>query len=173
MEKEKRKAVFFDRDGVLNGVLTDREGVRSPRTLGEFKLADGAGEVLQETKRRGYVNIVITNQPEVKRGLLDAGELEKMHKLLASRLAPDDIFVCLHGDEDNCACRKPRPGMLLDAGEKWNIDLSKSFVVGDTWRDIEAGRSAGCKTILIDADYNKDVHPDARVGSLGEMLNIV
>jgi D-glycero-D-manno-heptose 1,7-bisphosphate phosphatase len=91
--------------------------------------------------------------------------------MLRKRLPLDDIFVCCHTDEDNCNCRKPMPGMLLEAARKYNIELAASFMVGDRWRDVEAGYNAGCKTILIDYGYSEkppDHEPDLRVSSLRE-----
>lgn len=168
-----QRAIFFDRDGVLNDVIVDGEGIRSPRALGEFRIKEGAREVVQRVKERGYLAIVVTNQPEVKRNLLDKDELDCMHAALKKELGVDDVLVCLHDNDDGCACRKPKPGMLLDAARKWNIDLSQSFIVGDTWRDVGAGEAAGVKTILIDADYNQASGADYRVGALGEILAIV
>jgi D-glycero-D-manno-heptose 1,7-bisphosphate phosphatase len=166
------KAVFLDRDGVVNEVLFDATGYRhSPRVLEDFRFTEGIGEVLSELARRGYLMILVTNQPEVSRGLLPAEELERIHGYIRETLPLTDVFVCLHDNEDKCLCRKPLPGMILAAAEKWSIDLSNSFMVGDTKGDIEAGRSAGCRTLLIDTTYNKDVEPDARLLTVEEILH--
>jgi D-glycero-D-manno-heptose 1,7-bisphosphate phosphatase len=115
--------------------------------------------------------LVVTNQPDVGRGKQPRETLEVLHRMLRKRLPLDDIFVCCHTDEDNCNCRKPMPGMLLEAARKYNIELAASFMVGDRWRDVEAGYNAGCKTILIDYGYSEkppDHEPDLRVSSLRE-----
>ena len=117
--------------------------------------------------------IVVTNQPDVARGTQGRAMVEAINEALLSAVPLDDIRVCYHDDQDKCACRKPQPGMLMDAAQKWDIDLSASFMVGDRWRDIESGRQAGCKTILIDLDYQEAmlVEPDHRVRSLAEVTD--
>jgi D-glycero-D-manno-heptose 1,7-bisphosphate phosphatase len=122
-------------------------------------------------KAHGFALFVITNQPDVARGTQTREAVEAIHQALASSLPVDDIFVCYHDDADDCACRKPNPGMLFEARRKHNIDLSRSFMVGDRWRDIDAGHAAGCKTVLIDYGYRerKPAHPpEATVRSLRE-----
>jgi D-glycero-D-manno-heptose 1,7-bisphosphate phosphatase len=107
----------------------------------------------------------------VTRGSQSRDTVESINQALKTSLPLDDVFVCYHTDKDNCECRKPKPGMILEAARKHNIDLSRSFMVGDRWRDIDAGHNAGCKTILLDNSYNErtPAHPpDARVGSLRE-----
>jgi D-glycero-D-manno-heptose 1,7-bisphosphate phosphatase len=136
-----------------------------------LELLPGVSEALHELKSHGYELLVVTNQPDVGRGKQSREALEAMHKALATSLPVDDILVCCHTDEDKCDCRKPLPGMLLEAGRRHNIDMASSFMVGDRWRDIEAGYNAGCKTILIDYGYSErppDRVPDLRVGSLRE-----
>jgi D-sedoheptulose 7-phosphate isomerase len=167
----KRRAVFLDRDGVINRAFV-REGKPSPpSTLQELELLPGVPEALHELKQHGYELLVVTNQPDVARGKQSREALDAMHRALSARLPLDDILVCCHTDQDACDCRKPLPGMLLEAARKHNIDLAASFMVGDRWRDIEAGYNAGCKTILIDYGYSErppDRVPDLRVGSLRE-----
>ena len=99
--------------------------------------------------------IVITNQPDIKYGKIHIFTLKIINSIIVKNFLVDDIFVCTHGKEDNCDCRKPKPGMIHKAAKKWNIDLKKSFVIGDRWKDIESGESAGCKTIFIDYRYNE------------------
>jgi D-glycero-D-manno-heptose 1,7-bisphosphate phosphatase len=166
-----RRAVFLDRDGVLNRAVIRDGKPYPPSNLQELEIAPGAVESLRELKNRGFELIVVTNQPDVSRGLQSEAAVEQINRALASSLPLDDIFVCYHSDKDNCACRKPKPGMLLDAARKHNIDLAQSFMVGDRWRDNDAGHNAGCKTILVDSGYNERLPanpPDARVGSLRE-----
>jgi D-glycero-D-manno-heptose 1,7-bisphosphate phosphatase len=171
---KKNKAIFLDRDGVVNDMLFDETGhMHSPRRLDDFKIKNGIAGFVVRAKKLGYLVIVITSQPEIKRGLISLETMESMHSVLKSELDIDDIFVCLHDNEDNCECRKPKPGMLHDAAEKWNIDLGKSFMIGDTHKDVGAGSAAGCTTILIDTDYNKDAKPDMRVESIQDVLEFI
>ena len=167
----KNRAVFLDRDGVINRPFVRDGKPFPPPTPQELELLPGVSEALHELKSHGYELLVVTNQPDVGRGKQSREALEAMHKALATSLPVDDILVCCHTDEDKCDCRKPLPGMLLEAGRRHNIDMASSFMVGDRWRDIEAGYNAGCKTILIDYGYSErppDRVPDLRVGSLRE-----
>lgn len=167
------KTVFFDRDGVINKVLFNNGKPFSPRTFTDFELIPGIGIVLNSLKKFGFLNIVITNQPDIARGLLKQQDLDKMHAIIREQLAIDDIIVCPHDDADDCYCRKPKPGMILSAAKVWDIDLSNSFVIGDSKKDIEAGKGAGCKTILIDAVYNKDVKADFRVSDIYSAAEVI
>ena len=167
------KAVFLDRDGVINKTVL-RDGVfGSPRSIEEFKIVDGIEEALYDFWRLGFLNIVVTNQPDVARGFITEELLLRLHLLLEEKLPIDDVFVCIHDDKDNCDCRKPKSGMLLEASLKWNIDLNKSIMVGDSWKDIAAGQNVGCTTILVDYLYNRDVECDFRGFSIAELTDIV
>jgi D-sedoheptulose 7-phosphate isomerase len=168
---DQRRAVFLDRDGVINRAFVRDGKPLAPPTLQELEVLPGVPEALRELKSHGYTLIVVTNQPDVGRGKQTRAGLDAMHQSLSASLPIDDILVCPHTDEDDCDCRKPLPGMLREAAQKHNIDLAASFMVGDRWRDIEAGYNAGCKTILIDYGYSErppDRAPDLRVGSLRE-----
>jgi D-glycero-D-manno-heptose 1,7-bisphosphate phosphatase len=139
--------------------------------LDDFELLPEVESSLAALKAHGFALFVITNQPDVTRGTQTRETVESMHQSLSSSLPIDDIFVCYHDDNDDCACRKPLPGLLLEARSKHDIDLSRSFVVGDRWRDIDAGHNAGCKTILIDYGYRERAParpPEATVKSLRE-----
>ncbi|MFZ0958494.1 MAG: HAD-IIIA family hydrolase [Candidatus Sulfotelmatobacter sp.] len=167
----KRRAVFLDRDGVINRAFVRDGKSFPPSTLQELEVLPGVPEALRELKQHGYKLLVVTNQPDVARGKQSQQMIDAMHQALSAQLPIDDIFVCYHTDQDKCDCRKPMPGMLLEAARKHNIDLAASFMVGDRWRDIEAGYNAGCKTILIDYGYSEKspaYAPDLRVGSLRE-----
>jgi len=166
-------AVFFDRDGVINKVMIQDGKPFSPRRFKEFKFVEGVENVLERLKREGFLNIIVTNQPDIARGLMEWKELNKMHEYIKENLPIDDIFVCPHDDKDNCECRKPKPGMFFEAAKKWNINLNASFMIGDSWRDIEAGKAAGCITILVDMPYNQRVDPDYRVEKIEEVLSII
>jgi len=163
--------VFLDRDGVINRTFVRDGKPFPPTTLQELEVLPGVPEALHELKQHGYKLLVVTNQPDVARGKQSRQTIDAMHQALSARLPLDDILVCYHTDKDKCDCRKPMPGMLFEAAKKHNIDLAASFMVGDRWRDIEAGYNAGCKTILIDYGYSErsPAHaPDLRVGSLRE-----
>ena len=166
-----RPAVFLDRDGVINRALVRDGKPFPPASLEEFEILPQVASSLLDLKTHGFALFVITNQPDVARGTQTRAAIEGIHEVLASSLPIDDIFVCYHDDNDQCGCRKPQPGLLLEAQRKHGIDLSRSFVLGDRWRDIDAGRSAGCKTVLIDYGYRERKPaqpPDATVRSLRE-----
>ncbi|CAN5676975.1 HAD family hydrolase [soil metagenome] len=167
-----RPAVFLDRDGVLNEVL-ERDGrPGSPRTASDLRLVDDLDHV-RRLKNAGLLVFIMTNQPDRSRGLLSPEELDTMMALIRSRVPIDDYRVCEHDDPDDCPCRKPRPGMILDLAHHWHVDLERSYVIGDTWRDIGAARAAGCASILIRRPYNLDVEADAEAGSLAAAVDIV
>jgi D-glycero-D-manno-heptose 1,7-bisphosphate phosphatase len=151
----KKPAVFLDRDGVLNRAIVRNGKPYPPRDLKEFVMTHGARTALEELKREGFLLIVVTNQPDIARGKTSRADVDKINARLGARLPLDAIEVCEHDDTQQCDCRKPKPGMILRAGEKFGVDLGGSFMVGDRWRDIEAGRRAGCRTILIGDGYNE------------------
>jgi D-glycero-D-manno-heptose 1,7-bisphosphate phosphatase len=151
----RRRAVFLDRDGVINRPVI-RDGVPCPpATVAETVLIDDADTDLARLKQAGFLLLVVTNQPDVRRGTTSRQDVLAINESLAGRLPLDDFFVCYHDDADDCACRKPRPGLLLEAAVKHRIDLANSFLIGDRWRDVAAGAAAGCRTILIDHGYNE------------------
>lgn len=148
-----QRAVFLDRDGVINRVTVVDGKSYPPQRLEEFRLIEGVSEACSIIERAGFHLIVVTNQPDVATGKQRQTEVEAMHAHLARLLPVDDIFVCYHVDDDGCACRKPKPGMLIRAAAKHNIDLGQSYLVGDRWRDIAAGQAAGCHSFFIDYGY--------------------
>lgn len=168
-----RRAAFLDRDGVLVETLVRGGLARAAVTLAEFRICPEAPAQVARLKAAGLRPIVFTNQPEVARGTLSPGVLDRMHSQLRAAVGVDDILVCGHLDGDGCACRKPRPGMLEAAARKWNLDLSASFVVGDRWRDIDAGRAVGCYTVLIERPYSECREADARVADLTGAVDAV
>jgi D-glycero-D-manno-heptose 1,7-bisphosphate phosphatase len=162
------RAVFLDRDGVVNEVVW-RDGLpASPREEAEFVLREEAVGAVARLRAAGYRVFVVTNQPDIARGRLAAARLDAMHALMRSRVAIDDARVCPHDDADGCECRKPRPGMLRELAGAWAVELAASFVVGDSWRDVAAGRAAGCRTVLLRRSYNEGVEADRVVDSLEE-----
>ncbi len=168
-----RRAVFLDRDGVINKVTMRNGEPHSPRTREEFVLNEEAADVVQLLKSGGFLTIVITNQPDIARGRLRREDLDWMLDQVRQRCRVDDILVCPHDDGDACSCRKPLPGMILNGVQKWGIDLVQSFMIGDTWKDRAAARAAGCRFILIDAPYNQNVECDLRVAGLRDAGRIV
>ena len=169
----KERAVFLDRDGVINKAILRDGKPYSPRKFDEFVINDGIKEVVQHLKERGFKVFIVSNQPDLARGEITQDVLDTMTQKVKSEIPIDDIYICPHDDHHKCSCRKPRPGMLIEAAKVWNIDLVTSFLIGDTWKDMEAGKSAGCKTILLDAPYNQDVQSDFRVKSVSEFIDII
>ena len=164
------KAVFYDRDGVINELVRRNGGYYSPQDVSDFRLCDSAIQITNLSKSRGYLNIVVSNQPDVSRGLLSESELDQMTEVLADNLIIDDVLYCLH-DDGMCDCRKPLPGMIFKAQKKWDIDLSKSIMVGDTWKDYEAAMNAKVKFVLLEKPYNIDCESVNRVSKLIEIVN--
>ena len=151
-----KRAVFLDRDGVINANLERDRRPFAPTTLAEFHFLPGVDASIRRLKDAGFIVIVVTNQPDVANGITPRATVDAMHAEVRARLAVDDIEVCFHTDAENCACRKPKPGMLLAAATKYGIDLKRSWMVGDRWRDVDAGRAAGCSTVFIDYGYIQD-----------------
>ena len=166
------KAVFFDRDGVLNKLINRDGGYYSPRKFGDFKIFSQSLELTNYSKKKGYLNIVVSNQPDISRGLLDMKELDRMTNELLNKLLIDDIFYCFH-DDKQCTCRKPLPGLIFSAQQKWNIDLKKSLMIGDTKKDLGAATNANLDFILINKDYNKSVVSPNRIDKLIEIKNFL
>ncbi len=165
------RAVFFDRDGVLNRAIV-KEGIpHPPIDLIEFEIFADAPEALRVLRNAGFLLIGVTNQPDVARGIQTRAMVETINAALCARLPLNEIRACYHDDADQCDCRKPAPGLLLQAAQAHGIDLASSFVIGDRWKDIEAGRRAGCKTVLIDRGYTEKWQgepPAAHVESLAQ-----
>jgi transaldolase len=169
------RAVFLDRDGVLNANL-ERDGRPvAPTSLAEFRILPGVPEAVRRLKSKGFLVVVVTNQPDVPGGRTPRNTVDAMHARLRDELPIDDIKICFHVDADQCACRKPKAGMLFEAAQSWNIDLAASYIVGDRWRDTEAGRTAGCLTIFVDYGYVQDGpnRPDKVVRSLPEAVTYI
>jgi D-glycero-D-manno-heptose 1,7-bisphosphate phosphatase len=168
------RAVFLDRDGVLNQAIVRNGKPFPPGNLFAMVINPDAMIALPKLKALGFLLIVVTNQPDVGRGTQNRDVVEEMHQALQAQLPLDDFFVCYHDDRHGCDCRKPLPGLLLQAAERHGISLSSSFLIGDRWRDIDAGHQAGVQSILIDYHYDErgpDCEPDARVNSLIEASN--
>jgi D-glycero-D-manno-heptose 1,7-bisphosphate phosphatase len=150
-----KSAVFLDRDGVLNEVIIRHGKPYPPRDLSELVITRDAPAALEALKREGFLLIVVTNQPDVARGTVSRADIDKINAQLSAILPLDAIEVCEHDDKARCDCRKPKPGMILRAGEKFCVDLAGSFMLGDRWRDVEAGQRAGCRTVLVGDGYGE------------------
>ena len=167
-----RPAVFLDRDGVLNRVVMRDGKAASPRAVDELEIEPDAPATLEALKAAGYLLFVVTNQPDVRRGLMSAETLDAIHARLAEALPVDEIAACLHDNADACGCRKPKPGLVLKLAERHGIDLRHSWLVGDQDRDIACGKAASCNTILLGRDYNSgtDTGADQVVETLSQSL---
>jgi D-glycero-D-manno-heptose 1,7-bisphosphate phosphatase len=146
-------AVFLDRDGVLNRPRIVRGRPHPPQALADFEVLPGVPEACERLRSAGYLLVVVTNQPDIARGALAPALLDAFHEELRAVVPLHDIRVCPHDNDDFCGCRKPAPGMITTAARDHGIDLATSFMVGDRWRDVEAGRRAGCRTILVQRSW--------------------
>lgn len=155
-----KRCVFIERDGILNEVRVGPKNQITPLTLEEFKLNLNADGPLRRLKEAGFVLVVTTNQPGLSRGYQSRREIDRMHDLLRRTFPIDDILVCPHDESDHCPCRKPRPGLLVEAAFKWHLNLDHSFVISDKWQDAEAARTAGCTSLLVKSPWVARVHHD-------------
>jgi D-glycero-D-manno-heptose 1,7-bisphosphate phosphatase len=170
-----RRAVFLDRDGVLNRAFVREGKAHPPPTLEAFEILPGVAEALRALDDAGFLLIVVTNQPDVARGRQRRDVVEEMHRRLRQALPIDDIKVCYEADGPTATWYKPKPGMLLAAAREREIDLAGSYMIGDRWRDVGAGKAAGCFTIFIDRGYAERLvdRPDAVCSDLGEAVAII
>jgi D-glycero-D-manno-heptose 1,7-bisphosphate phosphatase len=165
------RAVFLDRDGVLNEAVIRDGKPYPPGSAEEVKIASDAAAALARLKALDLPLIVVTNQPDVARGTQTSDTVAQIHDRIRRELPVDEFLSCLHDDADGCGCRKPKPGLILEGAARYGADLSRSFVIGDRWRDIDAGAAAGCRTVWIDRGYRErgpSHPPDATVVSLDE-----
>ncbi len=169
-EVSRRSVVFLDRDGVINRAIV-RSGIpHPPATVADLELLPGVPDALARLRAAGFLLVVVTNQPDVSRGRQTREAVERIHEELKSRLPLDEFRVCYHDDTDACRCRKPAPGMLQATAKARGLELSTAFMVGDRWRDIEAGQRAGCSCYFVDHGYaeRQPNQPFVRVASLAE-----
>ncbi len=169
----KRRAVFLDRDGVLVRAKSMTDYAHGPLTLQEFSLYPGVVEPVVRMRAAGFLTVLATNQPGIARGSVSWDTLNEMHRILQSVVPLDGLEVCPHTDSDACACRKPKPGMLLAAADRLGIDLAASYFVGDTFRDVNAALAAGVTPILIDWPHNRNLSVRYRVKDLAEAASLV
>jgi len=177
MERQMKRAVFLDRDGVINRALEKESKPYPPTSLAEFEILPEVPAALAKLKAAGFLLIVATNQPDVGRGTLKQAVVEEIHAHMSAQLPIDRVIVCFHAGTglSDCDCRKPKPGMLLHAARELKIDLSKSWMVGDRWRDVDCGHAAGCRTIFIDRGYVEELKrkPDFSARHLAEAADII
>lgn len=169
------KAVFLDRDGVINRASVRQGKPYPPANLDKLEILPGVKDALVDLHSAGFFLVVVTNQPDVARGITPREVVEEIHNTLVERLPINEFRTCYHDSGDGCDCRKPLPGSLLAAAKEHGIDLSVSYMIGDRWRDIEAGQNAGCKTIFLDYGY-KEKQPeslDYRVRTLEKAVQII
>jgi D-glycero-D-manno-heptose 1,7-bisphosphate phosphatase len=169
-----RSAVFFDRDGVLNEAIVRDGKPYPPNGIGDLRIVPGARRALERLANVVPLLFVVTNQPDVARGAQKRETVEAMHEELRRQLPIERIYTCYHDDTDGCTCRKPKPGSLLAAAAEFGLDLRTCYMVGDRWRDIDAGAAAGCTTILLDRGYDERSsagQPDVVVRTLEEAVD--
>ena len=169
-----KRAVFLDRDGVVNEASVREGKPYPPKDVESLRIPPGTVEALGRLKGKGFLLIVVTNQPDVSRGKTTRETAEEINRHLRAKLSLDAVFTCYHDDADDCDCRKPKPGLLVEAARQYDIDLPSSYLIGDRWRDTDAGANAGCKTVLIDMGYQEREPaspPDFRAKSLPEAVD--
>lgn len=168
-------AVFLDRDGVLSRTFIRNGKSYAPLHKEDFKLMPNSSRSVKMLKENGYKVIVVTNQPDIGHGKVTLDVVEAMHEKLREKTKVDDVYLCAHRQDEGCECRKPKPGMLFNASEKYGLDLSNSFMVGDRASDIEAGKKAGCRTIFINRHYAepRPINQDVTVNSLQKAVNYI
>src|SRR3954469_11031383 len=165
-----KKAVFIERDGILNDVRHGPRQQISPLTMEEFVVRTERQRHLRMLKEAGFALIVTTNQPGLSRGYQSRRDLDRMHDTLRRAFPLDDIMVCPHDENDHSPCRKPRPGLLIEAAFKWHLNLDHSFVVSNKWQDAEAARTAGCTSLQLKSPWNGQVHHDFILPDFGAIV---
>lgn len=162
----RRKAVFLDRDGVILRTYVEHGVPHPPAAIEEFELLPQVLEAVNLLRAAGLELVVVTNQPDVARGLTTRAAVETLHDRLRQELGLTHIYTCYHDDRDVCRCRKPQPGLLEQAAAELDLSLAGSFMVGDRWRDVEAGQRAGCTTLLVRQPYSGEAQADFEVAGL-------
>ena len=171
-----KRAVFLDRDGVLNRALIRDGNPYPPAALDQFEVLPEAPAACERLRHAGFLLVVATNQPDVGRGTQSRQSVEEMHRRLLDCIPLDGIEVCWHaGRGEECPCRKPKPGMLIQAAAALGIDLTRSYMVGDRWRDVDCGVAAGCRTVFIDRGYAEELRaqPHFFARDLAEAAEII
>lgn len=167
-----RRGVFLDRDGVVNRASVVDGHPFPPATVDELEILPGVEDACTKLRQAGLAVIVVTNQPDVARGTTTRTSIEAINRAVCASVPVDELVVCYHDDGDACGCRKPAPGLLLQAAQRWSITLSESVMVGDRWSDVRAGLEAGCATVWVDNGYaeRRPTEQDLTVSSLAEAV---
>ena len=175
MHDSMNKAIFLDRDGVVCKAVIREGKPFPPASASEMEVLPGVKSAITVFKRLGFKVFIVTNQPDVARGTIKKESVEEINNRLAELLTIDDWLVCYHDDVDRCLCRKPLPGMICQLADKYSLDLSNCIMVGDRWKDIEAGKAAGCITFFVDNNYNEKRPADFNfsVNSLEQVADIL
>jgi D-glycero-D-manno-heptose 1,7-bisphosphate phosphatase len=170
-----KKTVFLDRDGVLNSVYMLGKIPTPPKRLEEVRILPGAREAIKLLIENFFEIVIVSNQPDVARGSVTKESVLNINAYLSHELGIRSFYTCFHDENDGCDCRKPKPGLILKAAQDLNLDLPKSFMVGDRWRDILAGQAAGCSCFFIDYGYEEKspVSPFKKVSSLLEAVHLI
>jgi len=175
MVTSERAAVFLDRDGVLNRAVVRDGRPFPPQDIESVEILPGVPEAIRKLKAAGFVTVMVTNQPDVVKGTQRRDVVEAINKYVSETLGIDDVRVCWCLEGDDCDCYKPKPGMILEATAELSLNLSKSYMVGDRWRDIGAAHNAGCKAIFIEYGYEEanTFKPEWVVRNLSEAADII
>ena len=170
-----KPAVFLDRDGVINLAYTRSGKPYPPKDLSQLIILTGVEESVKKLRKFGFEVVVVTNQPDISHGNSSYEMVHKLHKEIEFITGIENFYICPHIEVDNCSCRKPMPGLLLEAAKNLSLDLNKSYMVGDRWRDIGAGQSAGCKNFFIDYNYceERPKEPFITVSSLLHAVGLI
>jgi len=170
-----KKCVFLDRDGVINKSIVINKKPFSPRCKKTFEFLPNFDQSVERLKDSDFLFIIITNQPDISTGHISEDLLNYFHNRIKEKITLTDIFVCKDTAVENCSCRKPKPGMIFEAAKKHNINLKKSYFIGDRWKDVDASNQAGCHSIFIDYSYNEKLNtkPKNNVKSLSEAIDII
>ena len=175
MVTELYPAVYLDRDGVINRPIIRDGKPYPPRTMSEFEIMPGVASALERLKSAGFINVVVTNQPDIATKRTTLEFVDSIHNIMRATLAIDSIFVCYCLEGPSCDCYKPKPGLLNKAAKELKIDQKRSFMVGDRWRDVGAGKSVGCTTLFIDYGYEETMPypPDYVVRDLPDAADLI
>jgi D-glycero-D-manno-heptose 1,7-bisphosphate phosphatase len=168
-----QRTIFLDRDGVINKVVFRDGRPTAPRQPAEFEIDEGVEESLERLRAAGFKLFVVTNQPDVARGLMSGESLRVMTDRIMATLPVDAVRVCAHDDRDGCECRKPKPGMLFELAREHGLALRESYLIGDSWKDTFAAGAAGCRSIILDRPYNREDAADRRVADLRKAVEII
>src|SRR5690348_8919573 len=168
-----RRTIFLDRDGVINKVVFRNGRPTAPRQPAEFEIDEGVEESLRRLHAAGFKLFVVTNQPDVARGLMSVESLRVMTDKIMATLPVDAVRVCPHDERDGGACRKPKPGMLVELAREHGLMLGESYLIGDSWKDTLAAGAAGCRSIILDRPYNHEDAADCRVADLQKAVEII